>query len=68
MISKIYLKYTKCHENDEENISEVFKVESDTVDICDNIKDEVESCMVHLIDQFVKIKNIEIKIKIPRFQ
>ena len=66
MISKVYLKYTKCHEGETEKISEEFEVESGTVDICDNIKDEVESCMIHLIDQFVKIKNIEIKIKIPK--
>ena len=68
MISKIFLKYTKCIENKKEKISEEFEVISDdnSVDIADIIKDEIESCMIHLIDQFAIIKNIEIKIKIPK--
>lgn len=68
MICKIFLKYTKITEDQKEKISEEFEVESDhdAVDIADIIKDEVESCMIHLIDQCTVIKNIEIKIKIPR--
>ena len=48
--------------------SYVVEVESnETIDVYDNIKSSFEECMTNLMDQYgYAIKDIEIKIKIPK--
>ena len=69
MISKIFVKYSKCVDFNEQQFyqkrSYVDEVESnDTIDVYDKIKSSFEECMTDLMDQYgYAIKDIEIKIK-----